>query len=116
MRSTALRLLALLQLSARSSPARARAVGINTSTLLIAQVDDLSPFLVTTDLEVDPTSPGLTYDGHGGLSAGASSRLLLDYDEQPRSEILDCTSHLRGGYSRSNQSLFITRAQFGERA
>ncbi len=29
------------------------------------------------------------YDGHGGLSAGASSRLLFDYPEPQRSEILD---------------------------
>ena len=29
------------------------------------------------------------YDGHGGLSAGASSRLLWDYAEPQRSEILD---------------------------
>ena len=30
-----------------------------------------------------------TYTGHGGLSAGASSRLLLDYPEPQRSDILD---------------------------
>jgi hypothetical protein len=29
------------------------------------------------------------YRGHGGLSAGASSRLLIDYPEPQRSEILD---------------------------
>lgn len=29
------------------------------------------------------------YDGHGGLSAGASSRLLFDYPEPQRSQILD---------------------------
>ena len=29
------------------------------------------------------------FDGHGGLSAGASSRLLIDYPEPQRSEILD---------------------------
>ena len=29
------------------------------------------------------------YDGHGGLSAGASSRLLFDYAEPQRSQILD---------------------------
>jgi hypothetical protein len=29
------------------------------------------------------------YDGHGGLSAGASSRLLWDYGEPQRSQILD---------------------------
>jgi galactosylceramidase len=30
-----------------------------------------------------------TFDGHGGLSAGGSSRLLIDYPEPQRSEILD---------------------------
>ena len=34
-------------------------------------------------------SPYQIYDGHGGLSAGASSRLLLDYEEPYRSDILD---------------------------
>ena len=34
-------------------------------------------------------SPGLRYDGHGGLSAGASSRLLYDYAEPYRSQVLD---------------------------
>ncbi len=29
------------------------------------------------------------FDGHGALSAGASSRLLIDYAEPHRSEILD---------------------------
>ena len=42
-----------------------------------------------TQLHVDPASASLPYDGHGGLSAGASSRLLADYEEGPRSEILD---------------------------
>jgi hypothetical protein len=33
--------------------------------------------------------PSKTYDGHGALSAGASSRLLYDYVEPQRSQILD---------------------------
>ena len=32
---------------------------------------------------------GRIYDGIGALSAGASSRLLIDYPEPQRSEILD---------------------------
>eukprot|EP01047_Picozoa_sp_COSAG01_P020104 COSAG01_NODE_1136_length_11548_cov_30.375404_16_plen_106_part_00 len=40
-------------------------------------------------ISVDPAGPGLRYDGHGGLSAGASSRLLFDYAPAVRSEILD---------------------------
>ena len=34
-------------------------------------------------------SVGFRYDGHGALSAGASSRLLVDYPEPQRSDILD---------------------------
>ena len=40
-------------------------------------------------LVVDPRAAGLLFDGHGGLSAGASSRLLYDYSEPARSQILD---------------------------
>lgn len=43
----------------------------------------------SNDVTVDPSGPGLPFDGHGGLSAGASSRLLFDYAEPARSEILD---------------------------
>ena len=38
---------------------------------------------------IDGKSPGLSFDGIGGLSAGASSRLLYDYPEPERSQILD---------------------------
>ena len=33
--------------------------------------------------------PGVEFDGHGGLSAGGTSRLLIEYPEPQRSEILD---------------------------
>ena len=42
-----------------------------------------------TTLQIDPAAPGLRFDGHGGLSAGGSSRLLIDYAEPYRSQILD---------------------------
>ena len=38
---------------------------------------------------IDGNHLGSTFDGVGGLSAGASSRLLFDYSEPQRSEILD---------------------------
>lgn len=38
---------------------------------------------------VDPGKPGKTFEGIGALSAGASSRLLIDYPEPARSDILD---------------------------
>ena len=40
-------------------------------------------------LVLDPNSSYSTYDGNGGLSAGASSRLLYDYTPSVRDEILD---------------------------
>ena len=40
-------------------------------------------------IELDPASAGLVFEGIGGVSAGASSRLLIDYPEPQRSEILD---------------------------
>jgi hypothetical protein len=46
---------------------------------------DASPFTIT----LDERQAGRRFDGHGGLSAGASSRLLFDYPEPQRSQILD---------------------------
>ena len=40
-------------------------------------------------LVLDPSQRSRTFDGHGGLSAGASSRLLYDYVEPHRSDVLD---------------------------
>ena len=38
---------------------------------------------------VDGTARARVFDGHGALSAGAASRLLIDYPQQQRDEILD---------------------------
>ena len=40
-------------------------------------------------LNLDGTTALHTFDGHGALSAGASSRLLWDYPEPQRTEVLD---------------------------
>lgn len=48
--------------------------------------------LLTTfgaEITVDGAAEGRTFDGIGGVSAGASSRLLIDYPEPQRSELLD---------------------------
>jgi len=45
--------------------------------------------LNVTSVRVDPDAAGLRFDGHGGLSAGGSSRLLIDYAEPYRGQILD---------------------------
>jgi hypothetical protein len=58
--------------------------------LLIAAAVPGPAFAQTSSqLTVDPLVDGLAYDGHGGLSAGASSRLLADYKPAVASEILD---------------------------
>lgn len=38
---------------------------------------------------VNGSAAGLEFDGHGGLSAGATTRLLIEYPEPQRSEVLD---------------------------
>jgi hypothetical protein len=40
-------------------------------------------------LTVDPAKAGAEFEGVGAVSAGASSRLLIDYPEPARSRILD---------------------------
>ena len=40
-------------------------------------------------IPLDPSTAHHTFEGIGGLSAGASSRLLYDYPEPQRSDILD---------------------------
>lgn len=41
------------------------------------------------EIFINGKSPGRTFEGLGALSAGASSRLLWDYPEPYRGEILD---------------------------
>lgn len=44
---------------------------------------------LSKDIVVDGNSKGAIFDGLGAVSAGASSRLLIDYPEPYRSQILD---------------------------
>jgi hypothetical protein len=43
----------------------------------------------SVSVTIDPASPGSIFDGFGAVSAGASSRLLYDYPEPYRSQVLD---------------------------
>ena len=45
--------------------------------------------VIASPIPLTPAGIAHTYTGHGGLSAGASSRLLMDYNESVRSDILD---------------------------
>ena len=49
----------------------------------------LSAKAAPLDITLDPNQPGRTFEGIGAVSAGASSRLLIDYPEPQRSQILD---------------------------
>jgi hypothetical protein len=54
---------------------------------------------------VDGNSPGRVFDGVGALSAGASSRLLIDYPEPERSQVLDYL--FKPGYGAALQILKV---------
>jgi hypothetical protein len=58
----------------------------------------------TTNL-LDGAVEGRVYDGHGAVSAGASSRLLIDYPEPERSQILDYL--FKPGYGAALQHLKV---------
>jgi hypothetical protein len=46
-------------------------------------------YSLVTSITLDGSKTSHVYDGHGGLSAGASSRLLIDYPDEQRSDVLD---------------------------
>ncbi len=54
---------------------------------------------------LDGNSPGRVFDGFGAVSAGASSRLLIDYPEPQRSQILDYL--FKPGYGAALQHLKV---------
>jgi len=58
-----------------------------------------------TNVVLDGTSKGRVFDGIGAASAGASSRLLIDYPEPQRSQILDYL--FKPGYGASLQHLKV---------
>ena len=58
-----------------------------------------------TTIVIDGGSKGRTFEGLGALSAGASSRLLVDYPEPERSQILDYL--FKPGYGAALQHLKV---------
>jgi hypothetical protein len=60
----------------------------------------------TTTVTIDGTAPGRTFDGVGAISGGGgNSRLLIDYPEPQRSQILDYL--FKPGYGASVQLLKV---------
>jgi len=77
-------------------------ITIATSCLLVALLLGAPlPACAQQEIVVDPTQPGRTFEGIGALSAGASSKLLIDYPEPQRSQILDLL--FRPGFGASLQ-------------
>ncbi len=59
-----------------------------TSLVLLSFVSCQKP-TQKTEIKIDGSGKGRIFEGIGGVSAGASSRLLIDYPEPQRSQILD---------------------------
>jgi hypothetical protein len=57
--------------------------------VIVLLLSSISTVSAQQSITLDGSKTSHTYDGHGGLSAGASSRLLIDYPESQRSDILD---------------------------
>ena len=58
-----------------------------------------------TTIVIDGRSAGRTFDGLGAVSAGGSTRLLIDYPEPQRSRILDYL--FKPGYGAALQHLKV---------
>ncbi|MGH3379174.1 MAG: discoidin domain-containing protein [Actinoallomurus sp.] len=76
-------------------------LGLLPALALAAPAHAAAPQQVT----IDGAAGGRTFDGVGALSAGASSRLLVDYPEPQRSRILDYL--FKPGYGAALQILKV---------
>jgi galactosylceramidase len=65
----------------------------------------LATAVCAQDIYLDSNKLGRTFEGIGALSAGASSKLLIDYPEPQRSQILDLL--FKPGYGASLQHLKV---------
>jgi Glycosyl hydrolase family 59 len=62
---------------------------IPLAVLLCSVVGACSARAQPVSVTIDPASSGPIFNGFGAVSAGASSRLLYDYPEPSRSQVLD---------------------------
>ena len=72
---------------------------------ILLSFTSLRAFAADTKIVLDAAAKGKTYEGIGALSAGASSRLLIDYKEPYRSQILDYL--FKPGYGAALQHLKV---------
>ncbi len=89
-----------------SPPSRALRRGIY-ALAVIALSCVVPQLLISQQIEIklDGTATGRAFDGLGAVSAGASSRLLIDYPEPQRSQILDYL--FKPGYGAALQHLKV---------
>ena len=68
----------------------ARGVSISViQWLVLCLVIALTAQAQTSTITLNGAGTGRVFEGLGGVSAGASSRLLIDYPEPYRSQVLD---------------------------
>src|ERR1035437_3340177 len=87
---------------------KARMHGLILATFLVGlavSLDGVTAYGQQTTVTLDGASKGRVFDGLGAASAGASSRLLIDYPEPQRSEILDYL--FKPGYGAALQHLKV---------
>jgi len=89
----------------RVSSARRRLVLVATLLAFSLSLATAAGLAQQTNIVLDGASKGRVFDGLGALSAGASSRLLIDYPEPQRSQILDYL--FKPGYGAALQHLKV---------
>lgn len=80
-------------------------LSVCTAMLALGTVSTLAAQEDATQVTLDSNYTGRVFDGLGAASAGASSRLLIDYPEPQRSEILDYL--FKPGYGAALQHLKV---------
>ena len=89
---------------------RNSALILATSLVLLSSLSCQKP-TQKTELKIDGSGKGRIFEGIGGVSAGASSRLLIDYAEPQRSQILDYL--FKPNYGASLQHLKVEVGEIG---
>jgi Glycosyl hydrolase family 59/Ricin-type beta-trefoil lectin domain len=85
---------------------RAAGVLLSALVLVIAGVAATTPAVAATSITINGGSGGRTFDGVGAVSGGGgNSRLLIDYPEPQRSQILDYL--FKPGYGAALQILKV---------
>ena len=82
-----------------------RMAAVSAVRLLLLCLSSVAGNGQQTKVVLDGMSKGRVFDGLGAVSAGASSRLLIDYPEPERSQILDYL--FKPGYGASLQHLKV---------